>query len=645
MSLSQAYTNPPQTEKRSIPPELRQLEQWVNRDAGKRPINARTGQLASPTDAATWCDHDTAAVASPLLGFVLTEHDPYFLIDLDKCRDPETGEIEAWAFAIVDRFATYTEVSLSGTGLHLIGRGELPKAGNRKGGIEVYTAGRYVAITGDVLPGYERIRSCQRTLTEWHHEVWPIDAPKTEASPAPRSAPIIHLEDRDLIERLRRQQDGGKASRLLDGDDGDHPSPSEARSALGAYCCFWNADVDQVERVIRDHGPWSDEDWKDAAERDRKARIDAEHVVAWYERNGGKRYSGPPPAADYEHVDTDTGEILDTETDLTSGVAESEAVERWRRRALRAERDRDQLAALILHPTLKHAEKIAAVRSGQLALKKRPDDAGRVAIKPAEISNDWRPKPEKGENTPLTNADGSIPLMNRGSVAGVMKRLSGNAPLGCKKTARLISAEGVAQRVQPKNGGQPWSETVWYIERPASLGDFIAPAVEFSAERKRKLRTITPPCPECGEVHPRTVQTETHYTCHGCGSEWSETSKPHVEQPIIQIGPDETGPAPGGWQDTPAAAYRASPPPPSDDAEDPDDGDGVRHCISCDVTLATSERHLCADCAEAFRRREHQQRLEHRKRRGVCIDGDCPEPAVAGSFYCARHGGRSEVSA
>jgi primase-polymerase (primpol)-like protein len=40
-------------------------------------------------------------------------------IDLDTCRDPETGHIEAWADDIIRRFKTYAEISPSGTGVKL----------------------------------------------------------------------------------------------------------------------------------------------------------------------------------------------------------------------------------------------------------------------------------------------------------------------------------------------------------------------------------------------------------------------------------------------------------------------------------------------------------------------------------------------
>jgi hypothetical protein len=40
-------------------------------------------------------------------------------IDLDTCRNPETGDIEPWAQEVIDRLRTYAEVSPSETGVKL----------------------------------------------------------------------------------------------------------------------------------------------------------------------------------------------------------------------------------------------------------------------------------------------------------------------------------------------------------------------------------------------------------------------------------------------------------------------------------------------------------------------------------------------
>ena len=109
---------------------------------------------ASTIDPATWCDFETArkTIADgrlPLLGFVLG--DGFVGVNLDKCRNAETGVTDAWALAIIERLDSYTEVSVSGTGVHVICRGELPAGGRRRGPIEMYDAARYFVMTGQPL--------------------------------------------------------------------------------------------------------------------------------------------------------------------------------------------------------------------------------------------------------------------------------------------------------------------------------------------------------------------------------------------------------------------------------------------------------------------------------------------------------------
>ncbi len=40
------------------------------------------------------------------IGYQLADADPICGIDLDKCLDPETGEVQDWAVAIVQRLQT-----------------------------------------------------------------------------------------------------------------------------------------------------------------------------------------------------------------------------------------------------------------------------------------------------------------------------------------------------------------------------------------------------------------------------------------------------------------------------------------------------------------------------------------------------------
>ncbi len=76
----------------------------------------------------TWSSHAAAVEAVKAgvadgIGFVLTGTE-FAAVDLDHCRDPATGKIDDWARAIIDKApAAYCEITVSGTGLRLIGTG------------------------------------------------------------------------------------------------------------------------------------------------------------------------------------------------------------------------------------------------------------------------------------------------------------------------------------------------------------------------------------------------------------------------------------------------------------------------------------------------------------------------------------------
>jgi putative DNA primase/helicase len=94
-----------------IPLELKALPNWVTYRPNKTPVNPLTGKNARADDPSTWGKFGQAVkqwesqkgngIAG--LGYEFSADDPFCGIDLDKCREPETGEIEAWAKAIIER--------------------------------------------------------------------------------------------------------------------------------------------------------------------------------------------------------------------------------------------------------------------------------------------------------------------------------------------------------------------------------------------------------------------------------------------------------------------------------------------------------------------------------------------------------------
>lgn len=142
----------------NIPDELRTLPQWVTwriekREGKDTKVPYQTnGKPASSTDPKTWTTFAAASGASRNVGFVFTKAAGYVGIDFDRCRDPKSQVTEAWALAIIKELDSYTELSQSGTGWHVIIRGSLPPEGRhpQASRVEMYDSSRYFCMTGIV---------------------------------------------------------------------------------------------------------------------------------------------------------------------------------------------------------------------------------------------------------------------------------------------------------------------------------------------------------------------------------------------------------------------------------------------------------------------------------------------------------------
>ena len=157
--------------------DLRDKPRWVAWDYvgkgnhwTKLPINPHTGRTASVSDPNTWATFDEAHAGMKQyglagVGLVLSEADDIAGIDLDDCISEE-GALSPLAAEVVGYAETYVEVSPSGQGIRLFTRGKLEKAvKDAANGIEIYSTGRYLTVTGQQFPGTpDRIATASRTL-------------------------------------------------------------------------------------------------------------------------------------------------------------------------------------------------------------------------------------------------------------------------------------------------------------------------------------------------------------------------------------------------------------------------------------------------------------------------------------------------
>jgi primase-polymerase (primpol)-like protein len=270
----------------AIPPELQRLPHWVNWDyvpVDKRWTkvlqNARTRQRASSTNPDTWSTFDRTLKTNPdRIGFVLTDSG-FTVIDLDHCRDPDTGVIAEWAWVIIRRLDSYTEVSVSGTGVHIIVRGQLPPGRRRVGQIETYDSGRYITVTGAVVDGYGSIRVDDGILAAWHADTFPAKAPTAPPTPTVE----CRLDDDVLLERIRNSKNGAAFIDLFDHEGASKygGNKSSRDFALMSYLRFWTqGNTDQMERLFSQSVPGKREKWRTRADYRQKTienALDGDH--------------------------------------------------------------------------------------------------------------------------------------------------------------------------------------------------------------------------------------------------------------------------------------------------------------------------------------------------------------------------------
>ncbi|WP_288481942.1 hypothetical protein [uncultured Deinococcus sp.] len=216
----------------NIPMALQDRPQWVGvklwqEDGKPKPTKLpkciKNGQLqnAKVSEPDTWTTFQAAhgLAASHRVdgvGFVLRQEDGLVIIDLDKYLNPATGELDEWAKELLAKFPTYTEISQSGTGLHLVLWGQKPAKGVKSGQIEIYSDKRFIWMTGHVLSDRPtKVTDCQAALDELMTSLQPADAP-LPFDIAAHSQPKSPFSDEQILSRLKKAKNGRKLTALYD---------------------------------------------------------------------------------------------------------------------------------------------------------------------------------------------------------------------------------------------------------------------------------------------------------------------------------------------------------------------------------------------------------------------------------------------
>lgn len=253
-----------------IPSVMKSYPNWLvwkleSRETGKPtkiPYSVKGG-LAKVNDPTTWGTFDEAVNLYQQggysgIGFVF-KNTPFVGVDIDGCLDSLSGKLTPEAQDIVKVLHSYTEVSQSGTGLHIIMKGHLPDGRRRNGSFEMYgeRSSRYFAMTGSLWGNTQEIREDQIAI-DFIHQTYierPDSHEKKVSIPSAKPSPTVTpaFSEHEILSKARSAQNGDKFWRLWNGDTSDYENDeSRADLALCSMLAFWcNRDFNVINHLFR----------------------------------------------------------------------------------------------------------------------------------------------------------------------------------------------------------------------------------------------------------------------------------------------------------------------------------------------------------------------------------------------------------
>lgn len=252
-------------------------KQWVNyrKETRKGKTTkvpyAINGKKASSVDEKSWSTYEEARAASEQVGIVFTPAQTLLGIDIDHCLTGKKithAEAETIAALIIEA-DTYTEISPSGEGLHLLLEIDeaLALTGNKKAPFEIYTSGRYFTFTANEYGESKDVRKISKSEAEAILAIigYPfvqesaIDNATSDTKPSHADTSNAKrgnvsdgsLSDEEVVSKMFKSKGGKKIEALYNGNIADYKDDaSSADLALCSHFAFWTGkDYEQMERL------------------------------------------------------------------------------------------------------------------------------------------------------------------------------------------------------------------------------------------------------------------------------------------------------------------------------------------------------------------------------------------------------------
>ncbi|MDS4005003.1 phage/plasmid primase, P4 family [Staphylococcus capitis] len=256
----------------NIPDELKQLKNWCvwkfEKRNGKRtkiPFNAETGEFAKSNDKSTWSSYETAVNAEGVDGIGFFFEPPYLGIDIDDIDDDlhrfkQGDKLDNIVSEFNEAFKSYTEVSPSGNGLHIIVKGKIPGSRRRKGNIEMYDSGRFFTMTGKNIGKYKDVTEVSEQVFKTIYEKYLPDNTVKYPTTNNYQENIHNLSEIDVINEIYNSKQAKLFDDLMKGNyEPYYTSHSEADMALANILAFWCAkDYSQMDSIFRQSNLYRD---------------------------------------------------------------------------------------------------------------------------------------------------------------------------------------------------------------------------------------------------------------------------------------------------------------------------------------------------------------------------------------------------
>jgi len=255
-----------------IPQCLKDIPQWLVWKAfpnqatdkiAKIPVNVE-GTKISGKDPNNQMSFEEASACAQLfclgIGFQFSEESSVCGVDFDNCIDPGTGEVDPQVADTIQKLNSYTEISPSGTGFHVICNAGCVHTGVNDGIIEMYSQDHFFTVTGNQYSG-DNVNDAsveyQRLLDQHSHPTSAVFETPEEWTTEPKQEYTPFASDEELIQKARssttvKQAFGGDInfeqiwnavevalSKAWSTDDSRPYDCSSADASLASRLMFW----------------------------------------------------------------------------------------------------------------------------------------------------------------------------------------------------------------------------------------------------------------------------------------------------------------------------------------------------------------------------------------------------------------------